>query len=119
VRAEAVQDPAPAIQARADGSVGGFVDLHPVMGSFSLLLRAPLVATSDRARRRPSARLPARRVVCFVPALIVGGWLARETRARGRASLEATAFGVLASTEDMMEGVSAMFSKRKPEFKGR
>jgi enoyl-CoA hydratase len=32
---------------------------------------------------------------------------------------EATAFGVLASTEDMLEGVSSMFAKKKPEFQGR
>lgn len=32
---------------------------------------------------------------------------------------ESTAFGVLASTEDMLEGVSAMFAKKKPEFKGK
>ena len=40
VPAEAVQNPAPAIQALADGSVSGFVDLHPVMGS-SLFCSAP------------------------------------------------------------------------------
>ena len=32
---------------------------------------------------------------------------------------EALGFGVLASTEDMGEGVMAMFGKRKPEFQGR
>ena len=55
VPAVAVQNPAPAIQALADGSVGGFVDLHPVMGSFSLLLRAPVIALSDVTWRRPSS----------------------------------------------------------------
>ena len=33
--------------------------------------------------------------------------------------MEAAAFGVLASTEDTLEGVSSMFAKKKPEFKGR
>ncbi|HWG89978.1 MAG TPA: 3-hydroxyacyl-CoA dehydrogenase/enoyl-CoA hydratase family protein [Candidatus Thermoplasmatota archaeon] len=33
--------------------------------------------------------------------------------------LEATAFGVLASTEDVVEGVTSLFMKKKPEFKGR
>ena len=33
--------------------------------------------------------------------------------------MEAAAFGVLAATEDTLEGVSSMFAKKKPEFKGR
>lgn len=32
---------------------------------------------------------------------------------------ESEAFGVVASTKDVMEGVSAFMSKRKPEFKGK
>ena len=32
--------------------------------------------------------------------------------------LEAESFGTLASTEDIVEGISAFFEKRKPEFKG-
>ena len=32
---------------------------------------------------------------------------------------EAAAFGVLASTEDMLEGVSSMFAKKAPDFKGK
>lgn len=32
---------------------------------------------------------------------------------------EASAFGVLASTEDMLEGVSSMFARRKPDFQGK
>jgi enoyl-CoA hydratase/3-hydroxyacyl-CoA dehydrogenase len=34
-------------------------------------------------------------------------------------ALEAANFGILFSTEDMAEGVSAFFEKRKPKFKGR
>jgi enoyl-CoA hydratase/3-hydroxyacyl-CoA dehydrogenase len=33
--------------------------------------------------------------------------------------LEAQAFGIAISTKDVMEGVSAFMSKRKPEFKGK
>jgi enoyl-CoA hydratase/3-hydroxyacyl-CoA dehydrogenase len=33
--------------------------------------------------------------------------------------LEAEAFGIVLSTKDVMEGVSAFMSKRKPEFKGK
>jgi enoyl-CoA hydratase/carnithine racemase len=32
--------------------------------------------------------------------------------------MEAESFGVLANTEDIVEGISAFFEKRKPEFKG-
>jgi enoyl-CoA hydratase/3-hydroxyacyl-CoA dehydrogenase len=32
--------------------------------------------------------------------------------------MEAESFGVLAETEDIVEGISAFFEKRKPEFKG-
>jgi enoyl-CoA hydratase len=33
--------------------------------------------------------------------------------------LEATLFGVIASTDDMREGTTAFLQKRKAEFKGR
>jgi len=33
--------------------------------------------------------------------------------------LEAESFGVLAETEDIVEGISAFFERRKPEFKGK
>jgi len=33
--------------------------------------------------------------------------------------MEANAFGIVLSTKDVMEGVSAFMSKRKPEFKGK
>jgi enoyl-CoA hydratase len=33
--------------------------------------------------------------------------------------LEATLFGLVASTEDMREGTRAFLEKRKPDFKGR
>ena len=33
--------------------------------------------------------------------------------------LEATLFGLVASTDDMREGTRAFLEKRKPEFKGR
>ena len=91
----ASQNPAPAIQALADGSVGDFIDLHPVMGSFSLLLRAPLVALSDWLGGNHLLGYRLGVLVCFIPALIVGSWLAAEIEARGRGRLEAVASGVL------------------------
>jgi enoyl-CoA hydratase len=33
--------------------------------------------------------------------------------------LEATLFGLVASTDDMREGTQAFLQKRKPQFKGR
>lgn len=33
--------------------------------------------------------------------------------------MEAESFGVLAETEDIIEGISAFFERRKPEFKGK
>ena len=45
--------------------------------------------------------------------------LAPTTDVASGMEAEALGFGVLASTEDMGEGVMAMFSKRKPEFQGR
>ncbi len=89
------QNPAPGIQALADGSVGDFIDLHPVMGSFSLLLRAPLVALSDSLGGDQLLGYRLGVLLCFIPALIVGTWLAAEIEVRGRGRLEAVASGVL------------------------
>ena len=91
----AVENPAPAIQALAEGSVSRFVDLHPVMGSFSLLLRAPVVALSDLLGGDHLLGYRLGVLICFIPALIVGSWLAREVEARGRGRLEVMASGVL------------------------
>lgn len=95
VRAPAVQNPAPAIQALADGSLERFVDLHPVMGSFSLLLRAPVVAISDALGGDHLLGYRLGALLCFIPALILGAWLAREIEMRDRPRLEAIAFGAL------------------------
>jgi enoyl-CoA hydratase/carnithine racemase len=38
---------------------------------------------------------------------------------RDALDFESTLFGLLASTEDMKEGMSAFLEKRKAEFKGR
>ena len=65
------------------------------MGSFSLLLRAPVVALSDSLGGDRLLGYQLGALVCFIPALILGGWLAREIQAQGRSRLEATVFGVL------------------------
>jgi enoyl-CoA hydratase/3-hydroxyacyl-CoA dehydrogenase len=33
--------------------------------------------------------------------------------------MEAESFGALAETEDLVEGISAFFERREPEFKGK
>ncbi len=43
---------------------------------------------------------------------------ALDTSMADALNFESTLFGVLASTEDMKEGMSAFLEKRKPEFKG-
>lgn len=91
----AEQNPAPAIQGLADGSLSRFVDLHPVMGSVSLLLRAPVVALSGLLGGDQLLGYRLGALLCFVPALIVGVWLGREIRARGRGRLEAIACAAL------------------------
>jgi hypothetical protein len=91
----AAENPAPALQALAEGSVSRFVDLHPVMGSFSLVLRAPVVALSDLLGGGHLLGYRLGVLICFIPALVVGSWLAREVQARDRGRLEAIASGVL------------------------
>jgi hypothetical protein len=59
------------------------------------LLRAPLVALSDSLGGDRLLGYQLGTLVCFISALIVGGWLAREIQARGRSRLEAMVFAVL------------------------
>ena len=47
-----------------------------------------------------------------------GGQPGREPAVRRGAVLEATLFGLVASTDDMREGTQAFLEKRKPAFKG-
>ena len=60
-----------------------------------LLLRAPVIALSDSLGGDRLLGYQLGALVCFIPALILGRWLAREIQAQGRSRLEATVFGVL------------------------
>ena len=46
-------------------------------------------------------------LLCFIPALIVGSWLAREIEARGRSRLEAVACAVIAALLVALATISA------------
>ena len=77
-------DAGPAIDALAHGDVGGFLAQPPLMGSFSLLLRAPLaaLATIDDASQLLVFRLGA--LPCLLAAGLVAVWVERLMAERGR-----------------------------------
>jgi hypothetical protein len=80
------RDAGPAIRALAAGDVGRFFDLQPLMGSFSLLLRAPFAALAGSgASDLTLYRLGA--FPCIAAAGLLGLALARELRGRGGSPL--------------------------------
>lgn len=65
--------------------------------------------TAEVASRAPIAQRYIKQLLNMAPTTDIAAGMEAES----------LGFGVLASTEDMGEGVMAMFSKRKPEFQGR
>src|SRR3954470_17042957 len=77
-------DAAPAINALAAGRIGDFLSAQPLMGSFSILVRAPFVAIaggSELADYR-SGVFP-----CVLSAGLLGLYLAGTARRRGAGQL--------------------------------
>jgi glycosyl transferase family 87 len=77
-------NPAPAINALATGSLHDFFALHPYMGSFSLLLRAPVVAVSRALGADDLTVYEVGSMICLVSAALLAMWVARLMARRGQ-----------------------------------
>jgi glycosyl transferase family 87 len=77
-------NPAPATNALADGRLHDFFALHPYMGSFSLLLRAPFVAASRWLGADDLTVYEVGSVVCLVALGLLAMWVARLMARRGQ-----------------------------------
>jgi len=81
----AVSDnPAPATNALADGRLHDFFALHPYMGSFSLLLRAPFVTAARWLGADDLTVYRVGSVVCLVSLVLLAMWVARLMARRGQ-----------------------------------
>jgi hypothetical protein len=70
------QDAAPVISSLADGHLAAAFHSHALMGSLSLVLRAPLVVFTNALGLGATAAYRAGAFACFVPAAALGAWLA-------------------------------------------
>jgi hypothetical protein len=77
-------NPAPATNALADGRLHDFFALHPYMGSFSLLLRAPFVTASRWLGADDVTVYKVGSVVCLVSLALLAMWVARLMARRGQ-----------------------------------
>jgi hypothetical protein len=77
-------NPAPATNALADGRLHDFFALHPYMGSFSLLLRAPFVAASRWLGADDVTVYKVGSVVCLVSVALLAMWVSRLMARRGQ-----------------------------------
>src|SRR5581483_5127569 len=78
------QDAGPALSALAHGHAGRAIELQPLMGSLSLLLRAPFAALAGAAGAGSEAVYEAGAVPCVLAAAALGVWFAAELRRAGR-----------------------------------
>ncbi len=82
---ESVGDnPAPAIDALVDGRIGAALDLHPWMGSLSLLLRWPFAAAGEAAGLGELAVYKLGALVCFIALGLLALVLDRRLSTQGR-----------------------------------
>ncbi|MFL5819309.1 MAG: glycosyltransferase 87 family protein [Solirubrobacteraceae bacterium] len=77
-------NPAPATNALADGRLHDFFALHPYMGSFSLLLRAPFVTAARWLGADDLTVYRLGSVVCVVALALLAMWVARLMARRGQ-----------------------------------
>jgi hypothetical protein len=77
-------NPAPAIDALVDGRIGAALDLHPWMGSLSLLLRWPFAAAGEAVGLGELAVYKLGALVCFIALGLLALALDRRLAAQGR-----------------------------------
>src|SRR5947209_5558868 len=75
---------APATNALADGRFHDFLALHPYMGSFSLFLRAPLVAAGRAGGLSDLAIYRLGSAACLLGVAVLALWIAQLMAARGQ-----------------------------------
>lgn len=77
------RDAGPAIDALARFDLHGFVHSVPLMGSLSLVLRAPVVAAVNALGGGRTLGIELGALVCLLPALALGAWLLGAMGRRG------------------------------------
>ena len=89
--ADYATDAGPGIDALVHGDLGAFAAHQPLMGSFSLLLRAPFAALAQLSGGDQALAYRLGAIPCLLVAGLVGLWIARRMAGRG-ASMPAQAF---------------------------
>lgn len=74
----------PATNALAAGRLHDFLALHPYMGSFSLLLRAPFVAGAQALGADDLLLYRIGSIACLIGLAALGAWVAHSMAARGQ-----------------------------------
>lgn len=96
---------------------GGMIDAEEALGLglvTAVVSREALLEEAKSRMRRVTRNGP-----IAVRMALESVYNALDTSMADALNFESTLFGVLASTEDMKEGMGAFSEKRKPEFKGR
>jgi hypothetical protein len=86
-------DGGPAIHALVHGHLRDFAAYQSLMGSFSLLVRAPFVALAEGLGGGPRLAYQLGVIPCALAAGLLGLWLARTLSARGRSSATCALIG--------------------------
>ncbi len=96
---------------------GGMIDAEEALGLglvTAVVSRESLLEQAKKRMRRVTRNGP-----IAVRMALESVYHALDTSMADALNFESTLFGVLASTEDMKEGMGAFSEKRKPEFQGR